>query len=155
MKSITSSTRFEKFWGNEVAKEKWYQDGLRFECTQCGACCSGEPGYVWVNAEEVDRLAKEMQLEVAEFREKYVRRVGSRMSLVEYPNGDCIFLDPTSRGCTVYEARPIQCRTWPFWSSNVKSRRDWEQTCEACPGAGQGKLYSLEQIETARAEKRV
>lgn len=138
-----------------MAKEKWYQDGLRFECTQCGACCSGEPGYVWVNLEEVDALAKQMKMDVNAFREKYVRKVGSRLSLIEYSNGDCIFLDPKTRGCLVYEARPIQCRTWPFWSSTVKSRRDWEQTCEVCPGAGQGKLYSLEHIEAARAEKRV
>lgn len=138
-----------------MAKEKWYQEGLRFECTQCGSCCSGEPGYVWVNPDEVAGLAKQMKMDVAAFREKYVRKVGSRLSLVEYPNGDCIFLDSKTRGCMVYEARPIQCRTWPFWNSNVKSQRDWEQTCEVCPGAGQGTLYSLEHIEAARAEKRV
>ena len=30
-------------------QQAWYSEGLRFECTQCGACCSGEPGYVWVD----------------------------------------------------------------------------------------------------------
>ena len=35
----------------------WYQDGLAFECTRCGACCTGAPGYVWVNDEEIARLA--------------------------------------------------------------------------------------------------
>ncbi|MCC7338538.1 MAG: YkgJ family cysteine cluster protein [Pirellulaceae bacterium] len=135
--------------------QRWYQEGLRFECTQCGGCCSGDPGVVWVNAEEVTALAESMQLDEEAFRRKFVRKVGTRFSLVEYPDGDCIFLDPKTRGCLVYSARPVQCRTWPFWSSNVKSPQAWEETCKVCPGAGNGKLYSIEQIESARQQKRV
>lgn len=136
-------------------KDRWYRDGLKFECTQCGACCSGEPGYVWVNKQEVEALASQMEMDVESFRNKFVRRVGGRYSLVEYPDGDCIFLDPKTRGCMVYEARPTQCRTWPFWGTNLKSSNTWRETCEVCPGAGQGKLYSIEQIEASRARKRV
>ncbi len=136
-------------------KRPWYYQGLQFECTQCGGCCSGAPGFVWVNGEEVLALASVMKMDEEEFRDKFVRRVGSRSSLIEYPDGDCIFLDPKTRGCLVYEARPIQCRTWPFWSSNLKTKLDWEQTCQACPGAGQGKLYNIEHIENARKQKRV
>ena len=135
-------------------KQRWYESGLRFECTQCGACCSGEPGFVWVTGDEVLAMAEAMQMEVEAFRDKFVRRVGGRYSLVEYPDGDCIFLDPQTRGCMVYQARPTQCRTWPFWSSNLKTQRDWEDTCRVCPGAGAGKLYTIEQIETARKKKR-
>ncbi len=135
--------------------ERWYRDGLQFECTQCGGCCAGEPGFVWVNRDEVLALARAMEMDEEAFRHKFVRQVGSRSSLVEYPDGDCIFLDPKTRGCLVYESRPTQCRTWPFWSSNIKTREDWRQTCEVCPGAGQGKLYDIEQIETARKQKRV
>ena len=134
---------------------RWYEAGLRFECTQCGVCCSGEPGHVWVNADEVALLAEHLDMEEEAFRDRFVRRVGSRFSLVEYPDGDCIFLDPDSRGCSVYEARPIQCRTWPFWASNLASPITWKETCEACPGAGKGKLYSLEEIGEARRKKRV
>ncbi|HBE66726.1 MAG TPA: hypothetical protein DDW52_01125 [Planctomycetaceae bacterium] len=136
-------------------KTKWYADGLRFECTQCGACCSGEEGYVWVDKNEVLAMAKKMQLSESEFRKKFVRRVGSRHSLVEYPDGDCILLDPKTRHCLAYEARPTQCRTWPFWKSNLTSERTWEETCQACPGAGTGKLYTLEEIEHQRKLKRV
>lgn len=135
--------------------ERWYRDGLRFECTQCGACCSGAPGYVWVNQAEVRELAEHMKMSEADFRDKFVRREGNRYSLKEYPDGDCIFLDPKSRGCMVYEARPIQCRTWPFWPSNLGTQKAWKDACEECPGAGKGKLYSLEQIEVARRSKRV
>jgi Fe-S-cluster containining protein len=129
---------------------KWYRDGLRFECTQCGHCCSGAPGFVWVNDDEIAQMAAAMEMEVDSFSHKFVRQVGNYRSLVEYPDGDCIFLDPQTRGCMVYQARPIQCRTWPFWSSNLNSRRAWGETCRVCPGAGTGQLYTLEQIEVAR-----
>ncbi|MEM7473952.1 MAG: YkgJ family cysteine cluster protein [Planctomycetota bacterium] len=133
----------------------WYAEGLRFECTQCGGCCSGEPGYVWVDEAEIAAMAREVKMHKDEFCSLYVRRVGSRFSLVEYDNGDCIFLDTESRGCRVYGARPIQCRTWPFWNSTINTPGDWEETCKECPGAGTGRLYSLEEIEIQRNKKRV
>ncbi len=133
----------------------WYRDGLRFECTQCGACCSGEPGYVWVDDEEIEAMAAELELGRDEFESKFVRQVGSQKSLTEYPDGDCILLDPETRKCLVYGGRPTQCGTWPFWDSTLTKKRDWKETCEVCPGAGTGKLYSLEQIETQRLKKSV
>jgi hypothetical protein len=129
-----------------MAGEPWYRDGLRFKCTQCGNCCTGAPGFVWVNREEIQALAKRLGTSEEAFEKQYVRRVGSRMSLVEYPNGDCVFFDNQARKCTVYEDRPRQCRSWPFWHSNLKTPDDWQQTCEVCPGSGQGNLVPLEQI---------
>lgn len=128
----------------------WYHAGLQFTCTQCGDCCSGAPGYVWVTDQEIAEMAQAMSMEDDAFRDKFVRRVGDRLSLIEYSDGDCIFLDPQTRGCMVYTARPVQCRTWPFWDSNIRSKSSWQATCEICPGAGQGKLYSLTQIDLAR-----
>jgi len=137
------------------AKQPWYKDGLQFECTQCGDCCSGEPGYVWVDDSEITEMAQVMKIEVDDFEEKFIRRIGPDKSLTEYPDGDCILLDPKTRKCLVYEGRPIQCRTWPFWDSNLKKRKDWRETCDVCPGAGTGKLYSLAHIENERKKKSV
>src|SRR5688572_15844989 len=103
-----------------MAGQPWFQDGLRFTCTQCGDCCTGAPGYVWVNQEEIAALARRLNLPVDEFEQKYVRRVGIRKSLTEFPNGDCVLFDGQARKCTVYEDRPRQCKTWPFWESNVR-----------------------------------
>ncbi|MCA9126668.1 MAG: YkgJ family cysteine cluster protein [Planctomycetales bacterium] len=136
-------------------REKWYHEGLKFQCSQCGACCSGAPGFVWVDDQEIQSLAQAMEMDIDTFHDRFVRRVGDRFSLIEYPDGDCIFLEPQTRGCMVYDARPTQCRTWPFWNSNLESKRSWQATCRVCPGAGEGKLYSLKQIEIARNAKDV
>jgi len=140
----------------DAASEPWYRDGLAFECTQCGDCCTGAPGFVWVNQEEIEALAAAMGAsDVARFERKYVRKVGIRRSLKEYANGDCVFFDPQRRTCRVYEARPRQCRTWPFWDSNLKSPETWQATCAVCPGSGRGKVYSLDEIEDMRSRIRI
>jgi Fe-S-cluster containining protein len=135
--------------------EPWYKDGLRFKCTGCGDCCTGAPGYVWVNNAEIADMAKVVDMEVAEFEKTYVRKVGIRKSLNEFSNGDCVFLDTDTRQCELYDARPRQCRTWPFWDSNLKSPEAWAATCEVCPGSGVGKLYDLQHIETERKKMKL
>jgi len=132
------------------AEPVWYEDGLSFECTRCGSCCTGAPGYVWVNAEEVARLAEHRGETVEEFGRRFVRRVGDRYSLIEKPGGDCIFWDKSS-GCTVYPARPVQCQTWPFWPENIATPDDWEHVTSVCPGSGKGRLFSVEEIRASAA----
>ncbi len=127
-------------------EKPWFEKGLRFECTQCGDCCTGAPGYVWVNREEIAALAANQGMSTIDFEKKFVRQVGIRKSLIEYDNGDCVFFDGNARKCTVYDARPRQCRTWPFWESNLATKEAWKRTCEVCPGSGQGTLHPVEQI---------
>ncbi|MHC4067164.1 MAG: YkgJ family cysteine cluster protein, partial [Planctomycetota bacterium] len=93
-------------------KAKWYQEGLRFECTQCGNCCSGPPGYVWVTKEEIRAIAKLLGRTNGTLDQSLLRRVGLRYSLTEKPGGDCIFLrrQDGSSHCSIYAARPRQCR---------------------------------------------
>jgi Fe-S-cluster containining protein len=130
-------------------EEPWYQDGLRFHCTRCGNCCTGEPGHVWVNAEELAAMAEHRGEPVEEVLALYTY-VGHRgRSLREKGNGDCVFYDRQA-GCTVYPVRPRQCRTWPFWESNVRSPQAWERTCKICPGSGQGDLIPPEEITRRR-----
>ena len=133
----------------------WYRDGLKFTCSECGDCCSGSPGYVWVTAEEISVMAKALNHTVDEFEDIYVRKIGARKSLKELPNYDCVFLDEKTRKCELYEARPTQCKTWPFWESNLRTPEDWQRTCVECPGSGLGKLYSLDSIEKQRQAKKV
>lgn len=139
-----------------MSEQPWYRDGLRFQCTQCGDCCTGAPGYVWVNKHEIAQLAELLGYDdVEKFCDEYVRKIGIRRSLKEFPNGDCVFFDNQTRKCQVYGARPRQCRTWPFWGSNLKNPEAWQATCQICPGSGRGKLYQLEQIEERRSVVRL
>ncbi len=139
-----------------MSEQPWYADGLKFKCTQCGDCCTGAPGYVWVNKQEVEAIAATIGVEdIEEFERLYVRKVGIRKSLKEFPNGDCVFFDTEERGCTVYSARPRQCRTWPFWDSNLRTEQAWQETCEVCPGSGKGKLYKLRQIQSRRGVMKI
>jgi uncharacterized protein len=138
-----------------MPKAPWFKDGLRFECTQCGDCCTGAPGYVWVNADEIKALAATVGVSVEEFEAKFVRQLGKRKSLIEYENGDCVFFDGKTRKCKVYGARPRQCKTWPFWESNLETPADWQRTCQVCPGSGQGRVYSVDEVLAQSAIVRV
>lgn len=130
----------------------WYRDGLRFECTRCGNCCSGFPGTVTVDDGEVAALARHVELDEATFRRRHTRIMSDgSVSLREKPNYDCVFWS-RAHGCLVYEARPTQCRTWPFWRGNVATSEHWNEEAEHCPGMNHGRLYTLDEIEE-RADK--
>jgi Fe-S-cluster containining protein len=102
---------------------------------------------VWVNKAEIAALAAAIGVDVAEFERRNVRKVGIRKSLIEWGNGDCIFFNGETRTCQVYDARPRQCRTWPFWPSNLVSSETWADTAERCPGCNRGQLVSIQQIQ--------
>ena len=109
------------------AKEKWYRDGLKFTCTQCGNCCSGDPGYVWATKEEVRRIAEFLGRPDGRLDKAHLRRVGLHYSLTEKPNGECVFLD--GRDCHIQPVKPQQCRDFP----NRWNFPGWRQVCEAIP----------------------
>jgi uncharacterized protein len=130
----------------------WYRAGLQFACTMCGNCCSGAPGYVWVSAAEVQSIADVLGLSVEDFMRRHVRRLGNRHSLRELAGGDCEFLarlpDGTTR-CKIHAVRPVQCRTWPFWKSNLSDPEAWEKAARGCPGINKGEAHLLPVIQAA------
>ena len=132
-----------------ILGDPWYAEGLRFHCTACGACCTGAPGYVWVTAPEIDAMAKAKGMTPAQFRKRFVRRVRGRLSLRERENGDCVMLE--GERCSVYEAKPVRCSTFPFWPEVLESRDDWEETATRCEGIDRGPHYSRGEIERIAA----
>ncbi len=123
----------------------WFEKGLKFGCTGCGDCCRGPGGYVWVNETEIGRLAASLKLTLDEFGRRYLRRTWNGLAFVDAPSGDCVFLGKDGR-CTVYALRPSQCRTFPWWPEVLRDEQAWEGEKRNCPGLGQGRHYSLEEI---------
>lgn len=136
----------------------WYAEGLRFECTRCGACCSGPPGYVLYTDAEAVAIAAKLGIEVPEFIEKYTSEFGMEISgrtrtLREVPTEhglDCVFLDriscPGSAVCSIHDVRPSQCQTFPFWPEHIESPRTWQRAARYCEGIGRGEKLQLVQI---------
>jgi Fe-S-cluster containining protein len=143
-----------------VVKKKapWYAAGLHFECQQCGGCCSGPgAGYIWVTRREIELIADFLKMPTGQLRREYLRRVGLRTTITEKPpTRDCMFLQQQNgqRKCAIYPVRPNQCRTWPFWPSNLRSQNAWNQAAQRCPGINRGRLYSLEQIQKIKSQKK-
>ena len=80
-----------------------------------------------------------------------------RTSIIEHAvTKDCIFLKKIDgqKKCGIYSVRPQQCRTWPFWTSNLSSPNTWNQAGQSCGGINRGRLYSFEEIEKIRKAKK-
>jgi len=130
----------------------WYRNGLKFTCTRCGNCCTGDPGSVRVSDNEIEALATLLEIGRDEFHALYVRKLrGGDLSLVEKRNNECVFWDGNS-GCGVYSARPRQCRSWPFWKAVVHSPETWKEETQDCPGMNQGQLHDAASVLAAASQ---
>ena len=137
---------------------RWYVAGLHFECQECGGCCSGPgEGYIWVTRPEIEIIADFLKMTVGQLRQEYLRRVGLRTTIIEHQTTkDCIFLQDIAgqRKCVIYDVRPSQCRSWPFWPDNLTNAGAWNKAAQKCPGINRGRLYSFEEIEQIRRSKK-
>ena len=130
------------------------QEGLRFECQQSGRCCAayGSEGYVILTESDLVRMEKHLgkdRNEFAEIGEFQDQRGNQEMRITKnwfLKNSvkQCQFLK--GHQCGVYDARPTQCRTFPFWKENFGAKTWKKQLTSMCKGIGQGKLYSREEI---------
>lgn len=131
-------------------KSPWYFCGLHFECQGCGTCCAGpSEGYIWVSKPEIKLIADFLKMPAEQVREKYLKRVGLRTTIIEQSaTKDCIFLREIDgqKQCMIYAVRPGQCRVWPFWPSNLKSPAAWNKAAQKCAGINRGRCYSFEEI---------
>lgn len=119
----------------------FFDEGLHFECVSCGHCCRHEPGNVFLSKKDLLRLASFKNMSEKDFVWEYCRTVyfGSKtyLSLNETYTHDCVFWN---EGCTVYQARPLQCQAYPFWPSVLSSETNWNNEKKYCPGIGTGEL---------------
>ena len=128
--------------------EPYYKtaQGLKFKCTRCGNCCT-RPGPVFFTGSDLPRAAEFLGLTPEKFVRRYrLRDKDGAQSLDPGPDQPCPLYDP-SRGCTIYKARPTQCRTWPFWPEVARQKRSWNRAARDCPGMDQGPRIPPTEIE--------
>lgn len=126
----------------------WYRHGLRFECTGCGKCCTGSPGYVWITEEEIQEIADFLKISKEKMMRSFVRQKDGRFSLTEKSkeNYACVFLKDNK--CQIYPVRPKQCQTFPWWVQNLKGPGAWRQAAKECEGIRHdAPLVSYEEIQ--------
>lgn len=103
------------------------------KCDYCGGkCCTGESGYIWINNDEIRSLADFLSIDEDELKKEYLIKVKYRYSIKEvaYLDGySCVFFDKERKNCSIYECRPQQCRTFPFWDYFKKNLKELKEEC--------------------------
>jgi len=87
-------------------------------CLKCASFCCKLAGYVEVRRADIRRLAAHLDLTVPEFEEKHIVEVTRKgEKLIKGADQACQFLD-ANRRCTVYSARPRDCREYVCWDQH-------------------------------------
>jgi uncharacterized protein len=109
-----------------MAAQNW-QKYLKFRCTGCGNCCRDT--VVCVTDEDLRRIVAGTGKSPEEFVRFYSPdevsmgrddplwvKFGSKKAVMALRARDhrCIFLDSKTNFCTIYEHRPVTCRSYPF-----------------------------------------
>ena len=91
---------------------------LQYNCDKCPAYCCSYPRVI-LGKKDLERLARHFGLSTREARKKFTKKGAEPGERVLRHRKDetygtvCRFLDPETRKCTVYEARPEICRDYP------------------------------------------
>lgn len=133
--------------------QKWPEiSALKFECTGSGKCCvsHGEYGFVFLNKSDIRRLEKFLGVPKEEFAQQddfdFTRFSKAKKKCWHLSNSEkgCRFLN--GKQCSVYEARPIQCRTWPYYPEHMNAKA-WSELSQFCPGVGRGPEKTEKEIK--------
>lgn len=127
--------------------EVWYKDGLKFHCTGCGKCCTGQPGFAWVTLDEIEAIAAYLGLTIDQFARRHLREINGQYALKEHVDTyACTFLD--GKACRIYPVRPKQCKTFPWWVQNLETKEDWDEAARYCEGINHADapLITIEEI---------
>ena len=121
---------------------------VRFQCTGCGRCCFGDPEthYIELLRGERQRISKHLGISEQEFSQQYTCDDGIRINA----QGRCMFLNEQQQ-CDIYQVRPLQCRTYPYWPEIMHRRSCWEAEASRCEGIDRGKEVAASLIRSQLA----
>ena len=88
-----------------------------YDCNKCPAYCCSIYDRVQVTPRDIKRLAKYFGVEVEQAQKKFTTTWQGEQILRRKADPifgkACKFLDPDTRRCTIYHARPLVCREFP------------------------------------------
>lgn len=126
---------------------------MKFECEKTGKCCSnhGDHQFVFLTPKDIERLESHLKRPAREFVKlsefestRFEPNKKGKYSHLLNPDEKCRFIKDGL--CSVYEARPTQCRTWPFFPEHL-SKENWRKLSAYCGGIGRGKDLKQEDVE--------
>ena len=133
--TIAKQINEEKVWWAEK------ENPMTFSCTGCGRCCQNE-GEVWFNSDEFADLVRYKNMPAEEVLDTYSdevlngwvkmknKKIDASITGRDVETEGCIFLEEDGKKCGIYGARPIQCRTYPWWPKLLFNETMWNK--EAC-----------------------
>jgi Fe-S-cluster containining protein len=123
----------------------FFDQGLRFTCQECGRCCTGAPGRVFLPAGRLSKVAALLERPAADLVRNDLLPAPGGFRIREDAGGRCRFLREAG-GCRIYPVRPPQCISYPFWFQILRRAENWQALRRQCPGAGRGALFSKARI---------
>jgi len=142
----------------EKALREW-----RFECQHCGTCCS-EMAVIYPGSEEVQKLAKYLNISVLSFAVRYLREIHdpqNNMYILAFRTNHpgntghgCVFY--RDKSCVIYNSpRTDLCKVFP-WNHFDLETKQWEENFISrdgkfwCAGIGIGRKWTLDEIRDVK-----
>ncbi len=126
-------------------------------CLKCASFCCKLAGYVEVRRADIRRLAKHLGLTVREFEERHIVEVTRKgEKLIKSGYDTCQFLTEDRR-CSVYSARPRDCREYICWDQHDSTVYDFAKFYQQAIGKQQReeeKRRADEAAERTRARQK-
>jgi len=120
---------------------------LYFECTACGACCTGGTDhYIAVNNNEAELIRKHLGVTLNWFRRRYIEHLTRDSWSIRLQDGQCVFLNQQGH-CKIYNLRPTQCKTYPYWPELLETKKNWLNERKHCEGINKGQQISIRHIK--------
>jgi len=113
--------------------DAWWANGVSFQCQpDCGRCCDQPGGIVYLAPTDAEKLAEHAGMDVEAWLRRDCTKTLDGRYILRSRQGDgvCIYLDEKKQ-CNVYQVRPQQCQSLPWWAENLRSKRSWKQVKES------------------------
>jgi Fe-S-cluster containining protein len=120
-----------------MKKTDFRHPDLAFECSRCGLCCGDTPNrtrHIRLTKLDAEGIAQAPRREIGSYCTPTPENAPYIHEMHKTPEGNCVFL--VNNQCTIYDARPLICRFYPFQlSMDFDGIYVFEATAE-CPAIG-------------------